>query len=45
MKQIKRLWPSWRRAGLLADKGAQGLPLFKTFPAPDYRVVVDLGAY
>ena len=46
MKQIKQLWPTWRRAGLLADKQArQAFRLFRTFPALDYRVVVDLGAY
>lgn len=46
MKQIKQLWPSWRRAGLATDKGArQAFRLFKTFPALDYDVVVDLGAY
>lgn len=46
MKQIKQLWPTWRRAGLLTDKKArQAFRLFKSFPALDYEVVVDLGAY
>lgn len=46
MKQIKQLWPTWRRAGLATDKKArQAFRLFKTFPALDYGVVVDLGAY